>query len=257
MQSHIRKVYACLAVTCHLHFWQNDRDLLRAFTCQTRPVWSWLVSYQNMTYSSQSISGICNHLKKKKNDSDESHDSLIVRNEMNPVSRQPAINMTSVHINPPHTNKSRRLLWGPRKTRIHSYKKRPAPCHLEQYRQERPLTECAPLSNTVTSQMGSGSETAASDVTGWTGAMAAVGANVPRAKRKGQFEWQQIAMPVQDCACSLRARSIACAVPWQIGDVRNRFRWAPSGQPTSQRQARQRSTVYVKPTRYNTSPFLS
>ena len=30
MQSHIRKVYACLAVTCHLLFWQNDRELLRA-----------------------------------------------------------------------------------------------------------------------------------------------------------------------------------------------------------------------------------
>ena len=30
MQSHIRKVYACLVVTCHLHFWQNDRGLLRA-----------------------------------------------------------------------------------------------------------------------------------------------------------------------------------------------------------------------------------
>ena len=30
MQSHIRKVYACLAVTCHLHFWQNDQDLLHA-----------------------------------------------------------------------------------------------------------------------------------------------------------------------------------------------------------------------------------
>ena len=30
MQSHIRKVYACLAVACHLHFWQNDRGLLRA-----------------------------------------------------------------------------------------------------------------------------------------------------------------------------------------------------------------------------------
>ena len=30
MQSHIRKVHACLAVTCRLHFWQNDRDLLRA-----------------------------------------------------------------------------------------------------------------------------------------------------------------------------------------------------------------------------------
>ena len=27
---HIRKVYACLAVTCHLLFWQNDRDFLRA-----------------------------------------------------------------------------------------------------------------------------------------------------------------------------------------------------------------------------------
>ena len=30
IQSHIRKVYAYLAVTCHLHFWQNGRDLLRA-----------------------------------------------------------------------------------------------------------------------------------------------------------------------------------------------------------------------------------
>ena len=35
MQSHLRKVYACLAVTCHLHFWLNDRDLLRA-TAVTR-----------------------------------------------------------------------------------------------------------------------------------------------------------------------------------------------------------------------------
>ena len=30
MQSHIRKVYACFAIACHLHFWQNDRDILRA-----------------------------------------------------------------------------------------------------------------------------------------------------------------------------------------------------------------------------------
>ena len=30
MQSHIHEVYACLAVTCHLHFWRNDQDLLRA-----------------------------------------------------------------------------------------------------------------------------------------------------------------------------------------------------------------------------------
>ena len=35
MQSHIRKVYACLDVTCHLHFCQNDRDLLPA-TAVTR-----------------------------------------------------------------------------------------------------------------------------------------------------------------------------------------------------------------------------
>ena len=35
MQSHVRKVYACLAVTCHLHFWQNDQDLLHA-TAVTR-----------------------------------------------------------------------------------------------------------------------------------------------------------------------------------------------------------------------------
>ena len=30
MQNHIFKVYACLAVTCHLRFWQNDWGLLRA-----------------------------------------------------------------------------------------------------------------------------------------------------------------------------------------------------------------------------------
>ena len=30
MQSHICKVHACLAVPCHLHVWQNDRDLLHA-----------------------------------------------------------------------------------------------------------------------------------------------------------------------------------------------------------------------------------
>ena len=35
MQSHIRKVSACLAVTCHLRFWQNDLGLLRA-TAVTR-----------------------------------------------------------------------------------------------------------------------------------------------------------------------------------------------------------------------------
>ena len=31
----VRYVYACLAVNCHMHFWQNDRDRLRA-TAVTR-----------------------------------------------------------------------------------------------------------------------------------------------------------------------------------------------------------------------------
>ena len=35
MQSDIRRVHACLAVTCHLHLWQNERDLLRG-TAVTR-----------------------------------------------------------------------------------------------------------------------------------------------------------------------------------------------------------------------------
>ena len=30
MQRHIRRMHACLAVTCPLHFWQNGLDLLRA-----------------------------------------------------------------------------------------------------------------------------------------------------------------------------------------------------------------------------------
>ena len=30
MEGHIRRVYAYLAVTGHLQFWQNDLDLLRA-----------------------------------------------------------------------------------------------------------------------------------------------------------------------------------------------------------------------------------
>ena len=35
IQSHIGRVYVYLAVTCHLHFWGNNRDLLRA-TAVTR-----------------------------------------------------------------------------------------------------------------------------------------------------------------------------------------------------------------------------
>ena len=35
IRSHMRRVLVCLAVTCHLHFWQNVRDVLRA-TAVTR-----------------------------------------------------------------------------------------------------------------------------------------------------------------------------------------------------------------------------
>ena len=42
MQSHIRRVWTCLAVTCHLHFWQNDQDLL----CATAVTRGWN-GYQN------------------------------------------------------------------------------------------------------------------------------------------------------------------------------------------------------------------
>ena len=42
MQSHIHKVYACLAVTSHLHFRQNDQDLL----CATVVTRGWN-GYQN------------------------------------------------------------------------------------------------------------------------------------------------------------------------------------------------------------------
>ena len=42
VQSLICRVHACLAVTCHLHFWQNDWDLL----CANVVTWGWN-GYQN------------------------------------------------------------------------------------------------------------------------------------------------------------------------------------------------------------------
>ena len=49
MQSNIRKVYACLAVTCHLHFWQDDWDLLQA-TAVTQGRSSNLLPSTNLFY---------------------------------------------------------------------------------------------------------------------------------------------------------------------------------------------------------------
>ena len=52
MQSHIRKVYACLAVNCHLHFWQNDRSLSRA----TAVTLGWN-GYRNKRYTDLEVHG--------------------------------------------------------------------------------------------------------------------------------------------------------------------------------------------------------
>ena len=57
-KSHIRKVYACLAVTCHLHFWQNDRDFLRA-TVVTRG-WN---GYRNKSHFSMTLTHIIIYIK--------------------------------------------------------------------------------------------------------------------------------------------------------------------------------------------------
>ena len=36
IRSHIGRVHVCLVVTSHLHFWQNDRDILRATAAARR-----------------------------------------------------------------------------------------------------------------------------------------------------------------------------------------------------------------------------
>ena len=47
------KVYACLAVTCHLHFWQNDQDLLRATVSVSAGLeLNWLLPNHHCTESS-------------------------------------------------------------------------------------------------------------------------------------------------------------------------------------------------------------
>ena len=49
MQSHIHRVHVCLAVTFHLHFWQNDRDRLHA------PVVKWGVEWILKSESAQKV----------------------------------------------------------------------------------------------------------------------------------------------------------------------------------------------------------
>ena len=56
IESHIGRVYVCLGVTCHLHFWQNDRDLL----CATAVTRGW------NGYRNKSQHGKLTHEKKVK-----------------------------------------------------------------------------------------------------------------------------------------------------------------------------------------------
>ena len=45
MQSHIHRVHVCVVVTCHLHLWQSDWDLL----CATAVTLGWN-GYRNKLY---------------------------------------------------------------------------------------------------------------------------------------------------------------------------------------------------------------
>ena len=48
IQSHIGRVHVCLAVTWHLHFWQNDWDLVHA-TVVTQWLVSWCFEHSKVT----------------------------------------------------------------------------------------------------------------------------------------------------------------------------------------------------------------
>ena len=81
-KSHIRKVYACLAVTCHLHFWQNDRDFLRA-TVVTRG-WN---GYQKIRVSTESRSWRRKFSRRSSRDSNPrpfNHESGALTTELSP-----------------------------------------------------------------------------------------------------------------------------------------------------------------------------
>ena len=52
MQNHICKISACLAIPCHLHFWQNDRSL----SCATAVTRGWN-GYRNKRYTDLEVHG--------------------------------------------------------------------------------------------------------------------------------------------------------------------------------------------------------
>ena len=55
MQIHIHRVHACLAVTCHLHLWQNDQDLL----CVTAVTQGWNRYWNESQYRKLTTENVC------------------------------------------------------------------------------------------------------------------------------------------------------------------------------------------------------
>ena len=85
IQSHIRNVYACFPVTCHLHFWQNDRDLLRA-TVVTRG-WN---GYRNKSQHRKSTleKKIFPPFNRDSNPRPFNHESGALATELSPIEAQ-------------------------------------------------------------------------------------------------------------------------------------------------------------------------
>ena len=82
MQSHIHKVYACLAVTCYLHFWHNDQGLL----CATAVTWGWN-GYRNKSQHRKSTleKKISRRSCRDSNPRPFSHESGALTTELSPV----------------------------------------------------------------------------------------------------------------------------------------------------------------------------
>ena len=78
MQSHVCKVYVCLAVTCHLHFWQNDRDLL----CATAVTQGWNGYWNKSTESRPWRRKLSRHSCRDSNPLPFSHESGALTTEL-------------------------------------------------------------------------------------------------------------------------------------------------------------------------------
>ena len=82
VQSHIGRVYVSLAITCHLHFWQNDRDLLRAAAVtQTAHGGGNNSQHRKLTLEKKNIPGSC----RDSNQGPFDHESDALTTELSPL----------------------------------------------------------------------------------------------------------------------------------------------------------------------------